>query len=289
MKHHLLLTVALTALLVWSGLRPLSAQDSYLEIDQFAEDITGIIWDLYGTSSLKHLRFDGENVCSLNSQDQPGRPYDKAFVDTSVLRLDFTGPNTGWYFFSDDLKWCTPITCNGEIVFAAADPSAAKPVKNFPADIESVIWESQPDDRGMPPMKLRWNGSELELGVKAGDTWQMEKHSPVMAERRVLEITLPDDSVVWFAFSADGKEAWFLQIQNLFGAENRSLAATTPRAAKSSVPEGIKSHHLELLRHAEKLQANGEKGRVATIARQLQRNLSRTPDLAAEVAKRLAK
>lgn len=284
MKTRLLFLLTLAATFVPDALPPAHAQQSYPEIDKFAEAITDTVWDLRGTSSLKHLRYDGEDICSLNSRGEPGSPYDSAFVDVGVFRLDFRGPSAGWYFFSDDLKWFTPTKASGEIVFQVSDESAAKPVENFPADLVEVVWDSQPDERELAPMKLRWNGHELEVGVNANGEWQVERHTPVVANRRVLEVQLADGSVIWFAFSADGKEAWFLQIEGVYGGHASSIPR---RASASDAPEGLTSQQADLFSHTEDLIAAGETTLAESLRRQLLRALAKKPDLADVVTRRL--
>lgn len=244
------------------------APGEYPGVEKFAEQVTGTIWDLRGTHSLKHLRYNGATWHSLNSRDAEGSAYDSAFVDVGVVRFDFRGPNTGWYFFSDDLKWVTPLTVGGELVFTLAEGATAKPVKNFPADIEAVVWDLQPDERGLPPMKLRWNGRELEIGVDQGGEWATEKLPAVVANRRVLEVDPGDGSAVWYAFSADGREAWMLQLNDVYGGHARSV---TRGDESASTPQGMKAQHIDEFHHALQLKAAGEAGRMATVKRYLLR------------------
>ena len=284
MNLRLLALISLASTLALLPCPPLCGEDGYPEIEKFAEAITDTVWDLRGTSSLKHLRYDGEDVCSLNSSGEPGSPYDSAFVDVGVIRLDFRGPNAGWYFFSDDLKWLTPIRATGEIVFQIGDESAAKAVQSFPSDIAEVVWESQPDERELAPMKLRWNGRELEVGVNADGEWQVERHTPVVANRRVFEVVLADESVIWFVFGADGKEAWFLRVEGVYGGHAR----TVPRNTTTSAPLlGLSPQQNDLLSHAEDLLSAGETILSQSLRRQLLRSLAAKPDQADAVNSRL--
>jgi len=269
---------------VLCSLFQLNAQDAHPGVEKFAKDITNVIWDLRGTSSLKHLRYDGESVRSLNSRDQARGPYDSAFVDVGVMRLNYRGSYTGWYFFSDDLKWVTPIRAAGEIAFKLADGSVAKPVAKFPENIQNLVWESEPDERKLDPLKIRWNGEALEFGVKKGGEWEVERVSAVVAERRVLEITLPDKTVVWLAFSADGKEAWFLQTAGIYGGHAR---AVSKKASATAAQTGLKPYLADLTNHAEDLKSAGEKMRAATLRRYLLRMLSGQPEQAKHINQRL--
>ena len=45
---------------IFTGLAQGQQQD-WPEVQKFAAVIKDVIWDLQGTNSLKHLRFDGEN------------------------------------------------------------------------------------------------------------------------------------------------------------------------------------------------------------------------------------
>ena len=262
---------------------PVQAED-HPKVEKFAQDIKGAIWDLRGTSSLKHLRYDGEGVHELKAGDKQGGTYESAFVDVGVVRLNFKGANTGWYFFSDDLKFVTPLTVTGEVQFKLSADAKAKDVRQFPEDITGVVWESEQDDREIRPLKLRWNGSELEVGVKQGETWKVDKKKPVIANRRVFEVIAPDGATVWFAFSEDGKEAWMLQLENLFGGHARKNPA---KAASTPQQSGLTPQLNDLANHAEDLVTAGETMRADAVRRQLQRKLVKQPDLAAAVEKRL--
>lgn len=255
------------------------------EVQRFAQSIKDVIWDLRGTSGLKHLRFDGENIHELRSGDVQGSTYESAFVDVGVVRLNFRGANTGWYFFSDDLKLVTPLTVSGEVQFKLSADAKAKDVRRFPEDIAGAVWESETDERQLRPMKLRWNGSDFEIGVKQGDTWKVDKQKPIVANRRVFEVTAPDGATVWFAFSADGSEAWMLQIENLFGGHAR----TNPAKAAATVEMTKLTPQLnDLANHAEDLITAGETMRAEAVRRQILRRLAKQPDLSAAIEKRLA-
>ncbi|QIF00056.1 hypothetical protein [Roseimicrobium sp. ORNL1] len=260
------------------------SQDAYPEVTKFAKGIENITWNLRGTSGLKHLKYDGKSVFEIKPGGRQGSPYEHAFVDAGVLRLNFRGANTGWYFFSDDLKYVTPTTVAGEINFKASGGSG-KRIASFPRDIEGVTWESIPDERKIKPGTLRWNGRELEIGAKNGETWVVDKVVPVIANRRVLEVIAPDGSVIWCAFSEDGKEAWLLQLENIFG----GYAESTPsKAALTAQETGLTPQLNDLANHAEDLKNAGERGRLDTLRRQFQRKLKDNAALSQKVTQRLA-
>ena len=123
-----------------------------------------------------------------------------------MLRLNFRGANTGWYFFSDDLRFVTPLTVSGEVAFKLPIGPQAKAVREFPKDITGVVFESEPDERQLQPAKLRWTGTHLELAKQNKDqTWLGDKFTPVSADRLVLEVEPnarpivfdPQDSAKW--------------------------------------------------------------------------------------------
>ena len=241
---------------------------SYPEVEKFAAQITSTIWDLRGTRSLKHLRYNGETWHNLSSSGKEGSAYESAFVDVGVVRLNFRGPTNGWYFFSDDLKWVTSLTVDMELVFAPAQESKQRPVKDFPGDLTGVVWELQPDEREVPSMKLRWAGSVLESGALMDGKWVMEKVPTVVAGTRVLEMKLPDDSVGWYVFSADGGNAWFLHLKDVYGGHAREV---TRGDESASAPQGMNEQHVDEFHHALQLKAAGETGRMLTLKRYLMR------------------
>lgn len=253
-------------------------------MEKFARDIKGVIWDLRGTFGLKHLRYDGDGVHELKAGDKQGGAYDSAFVDVGVVRLNFKGANTGWYFFSDDRKFITPLTVSGEVQFKLSADARAKDIRKFPEDIAGVVWESEQDERKLRPTKLRWTGNELEIAVKQGGEWKVDKTKPVIANRRVFEVPAPNGATVWFAFSGDGKEAWMLQLENLFGGHARDNPG---RAAVTPDQSGLTPQLNDLANHAEDLIASGETMRADAVRRQLLRKLVKQPDLAKALEQRL--
>ncbi len=270
------------------GLGPkVSAQESLPpDIIKFAQDITGTIWDFRGTYNLKHLRFDGEEVREIDDSGEPRSNYDYAFVDDGVFRLDYRGPRTGWYFVSEDRKWVTPLTVDGEILLRPSEGTETKPVNQFPQDITGIVWETLTDERNLQPMRFRWSGNALEIAAKNGDAWQAEKHVPVVANRRVLEVQLADPnmgvSVIWLVFGKDGTKAWLLQLNSIFGGHAREV----PAQANGTI-EGLSPQHNDLANHALDLLGAGETMLAATIRRQLLRRLAEEPGLMKAVQQRL--
>jgi hypothetical protein len=262
-----------------------AAEPSYPEIDAFANKIKGVTWNLRGTFGLKGLEFDGRDVREIKAGGTKGGVFESAFVDVGVLRLNFRGPNTGWYFFSEDLRFITPLTASGEVEFKLSAGSEAKPVREFPKDITGMVFESVADERQLQPSKLRWNGTQLEFGKQNKDqTWFVDKLTPVTADRRVFEVEL-NGLLVWFAFSQDGKAAWLLQLENVFGGE---AAGSFPPASAPASVAGLTTQQAELLMHIERLSAAGDKTRALTLARHLRRLVTKNPALLKQVEQRLA-
>jgi len=260
--------------------------DEYAEVSAFASKLKGIRWDLRGTFGLKHLRFDGKDVREVKSNGREGGVYESAFVDVGVLRLNFRGPNNGWYFFSDDLRFVTPLTADGEAFFALPPGAQAKAVRDFPKDITGVTFEAVPDERKLPQARLRWTGTQVEIHKQLPDkSWGVEILKPVIANRRVFEVET-DGVPIWIAFSEDGKEAWTLKVENVFGGE---AEGTSKPAAAGPAIAGLTPQQAELLAHVEHLQSAGEKVRADTLTRHLKRQLAKKPELAAAVERRLRK
>ena len=95
MKRRLLLFPLLLA-----ALSPARAVDEPTPaILAFAKKLEGITWNLFGTNSLKKLRFDGEAMHPVSSNGREGAAYDTCFINPGIVRLDFMGKNTGWHFF----------------------------------------------------------------------------------------------------------------------------------------------------------------------------------------------
>ncbi|WP_050027940.1 hypothetical protein [Verrucomicrobium sp. BvORR034] len=258
---------------------------AYPEVDKFAGSIKGTIWELRGTNTLKRLQYTGEGMVSLNPNGRANAPYDSAFVDVGVVRLNFSGPNTAWYFFSDDLKYVTPTTVVGELAYKLAKGYTPKPIKNFPADIVGQVWDSEEDDRNLKPSRLRWNGTELEVGVLRDKVWDVEKHPVFLAERRVLEQKVaPAQVASWYVFSADGTEAWMLHVQDVFGGQPSTAAA---KAKRTPGQTSLKPQHNDLANFAEDLLPTSEQIRLDTIRRYFQRSLNKQPDIAKATHERL--
>lgn len=241
-------------------------QKEWPEVEKFATDIKDVIWDLRGTNSLKHLRFDGEDFHAVTSSGQSRSKYpEHAFVDDGVFQLVFSNDRAAWYFVSDDRNLITATNVSGIAVFEADKNTPAKPVKNFPQDIQNVVWVGH---NGPIQLKLRWNGIHFEVGAKQGDSWHLEKADAVVANRRVLEIRGEGGAVVWIAFSADGSEAWWMTIRDVFGGHAQSNPSAAATAASTS---GLSPQQNDLANHAEDLLKAGDTMRAATILRELER------------------
>ena len=276
--------IVLLLLLLLVPAHVMIADETYPEVTAFASKIKGIEWSLRGTFGLKGLSFDGKNVFEVKAGGAKGGVYESAFVDVGVLRLNFRGANTGWYFFSDDLRFMTPLTVSGEVAFKLPVGPQPKVVREFPKDITGVVFESEADERQLQPAKLRWTGTHLELAKQNKDqTWLVDKMTPIAADHRVFEVE-QNELLIWFAFSQDGKEAWLLQLENLFGGEP---AGALKPATPSTGITGLTPQQNELIAHIERLQAAGDKLRGATLARHLKRLLAKKPDLLKQVESRL--
>jgi hypothetical protein len=247
-----------------------TAETAYPEVDKFAAATFGKTWHLRGTNSLKRLHSSQEGFAPMGNGGRVGKPYATAFVDVGVVRLDFNGPNTGWYFFSDDLRYVTPATVSTEVVFKLGENQTPAPVQKFPADIQGRVWESEADERNLASVKVRWTGETLEVGVlNPGEkNWLVDKPVPVVAERRVFEVPAPDGSALWFAFSADGKEAWMLKLENVFGGH---LPEIPVKAAQTPAQTGKSAQLTDLGNFAADLDAQSEAVRLATVKREMER------------------
>ncbi len=245
-------------------------QTDYPEIEAFAERLTGVIWDLRGTSSLKSLSYDGTAVAPIARNGKAGNHYETAFLDEGVVRLNFEAEHTGWYFFSDNFKYVTPVNAVSEISYRIAKDSTPKRITQFPGDITNVVFESIEDERKLNPTRLRWNGTEVEFASQVDGAWTVRKVSPFVANRRVFELSDTSGPVVWLVFSADGKEAWLLEISGIFGGHARGNAAI---AKTSPTESGLSPTQNDLANHAEDLAKAGEKVLTETLERLFSRLL----------------
>ncbi len=246
-------------------------QQEWPEVQKFAAGIKDVIWDLQGTNSLKHLRFDGENFHAVTQAGQSRSQYkEHAFVDVGVFQIVFSESRSAWYFISEDLKLITPVNVSGEIEFKAEAGTVAKPVTNFPQDIQNVVWVGGNEKA---QIKLRWNGTDFEVGVKT-QAWEVQKVRPLIANRRVFEFVHEGDPI-WIAFSADGTEAWWLNITDVFGGHARSNSGEAALDVKTT---GLTPQQNELANHAEDLLKAGDSMRASTLRRELERKNATKPE-----------
>lgn len=238
----------------------------YPEVRKFAEGIKGVVWDLRGTNSLKNLRFDGESIEAVTPDGRAVSKYEYAFVDAGVFRLNFKGPNAGWYFVSDDAKFITPTTVSFEFEFKAAEGSPAKKVRNFPEDIKGVVWEGKRDGK---QFRLQWDGTALDVSV-LDKAWKRERLTPTVANRRVFETVAENNAVIWFVFSEDGTEGWLLQMVDVFGGHAHAVRR---RASLSAAETGLPNQLNDVANHAEDLVQAGDRMRAGTLVRSLSRRL----------------
>ncbi len=240
-------------------------QKEWPEVEKFAASITNVLWDLRGTNSLKHLRYDGENIFPVTGNGMNQSPYkEHAFVDVGVFQIAFSDTRAAWYFVSDDLKLITPVNISEMVEFKAEAGTAIKPVKNFPQDIQNVVWVGR---NQQAELKMRWNGKELEVGAKK-DAWIVQKVDAVVANRRVLEAEGENNALFWLAVSEDGSEATWLKVEDVFGGHARGNPG---KAALTTGATGLSPQQNELANHAEDLMNAGDKMRAATLLRELER------------------
>lgn len=247
-------------------------QKEWPEVEKFAESITNVLWDLRGTNSLKHLRYDGESIFPVTGNGMNQRPFkEHAFVDAGVFQLVFSDTRAAWYFVSDDLKLVTPVNISDMVEFKAESGTAIKPVKNFPQDIQNIVWVGR--NQGAE-LKMRWNGKELEVGAKK-DAWIVQKVDAVVANRRVLEAGGEGGALFWLAVSEDGSEATWLTVNDIFGGHARGNPG---KAAQAAGMTGLSAQQNDLANHAEDLMNAGDKMRAATLVRELMRKNADNPE-----------
>lgn len=268
-----------------SGL-PVSGEDpAHPKIDAFATKITDVAWKLRGTNSLKGLRFDGEQMWPVRTDGRTPNPYETSIVDPGLVRIQFSDKTSGWYFISDDLKFVTSLKVLSERTFALAEGTKPKPVASFPQDVEGVVYSSTDDGPDRLPGKIRWNGKELEFAALQGSEWKTERHTPFVANRRAFEVRASEEVVIWFLFSEDGSELWFLQIESVFGGHRDDVPAGSAVTAAES---GLSAQDNDLANHLIDLVDAGVKEPAWTLQRQFERKLAKSPDLIEALKKRVS-
>lgn len=259
-------------------------QEATPAIVAFAEKLTDVTWDLRGTNSLKCLRFDGEAMRPVRGDGSVGGAYETFFPEEGIVRILFTDGTSGWYFISDDFRFMTSVKVLVERAFALPEGTEAKSVAAFPKDIEGVVYESTDEHSGHPLGKLRWNGENLEIGAFRDGAWAVESARPAVALRRVFEMRTPEGEALWFVFSADGSEAWFLQLEGIFGGHRSDLPA---KEAVAEAQSGLTPQFNDLANHMMDLIDAGEKPSVGTLQRQFERRLKGKPELLERLKQRV--
>lgn len=252
----------------------------------FASRLKDVDWRLRGTSALKGLRFDGEALRAVNPDGSARGAYETIFPDVDIVRILFSDGTTGWYFISDDFRFITSLKVISERPFAMVPEATARPVKDFPKDIEGVVYASTDDSESNPPGKVRWNGKNLEFGVLKDGTWGVEALQPVVSNRRAFEMRASETVVVWMVFSKDGGEAWLLQVENIFGGHR---ADVMPRATVTARESGLTEQLNDLANHMMDLIDAGVKEPVATLQRQFERKLKDRPELLDRLKQRVSR
>ena len=242
---------------------------TYAEIEEFAREITDVVWEMRGTSQLKRLRFDGAEMWALSPEGVPVASYDFAFVDSRCFVLNFKSGGQAWHFFDEDLDWITPIRTSTAVVFTPFE-SPPKPVRSFPDDIKDVVWVSDSAD-GIS-VKFRWNGEYLQVGQKVDGEWRTENHPYLSAGLRRMEVHDNKGNRLWLAFTEDGTECFFLGVTDVFGGHRSD---SKPVADRSAGEERLTPQHNDLANHAEDLFNAGEKEMAATLFREFEQKLPR--------------
>lgn len=247
--------------------------DPWATIDTFRKSMEGVIWDLRGTSSLKHLRFDGEQIRALNDQDAPVASYRYAFLDPGIFRIEFKGGASGWYFVSNDRRFITPVTISTWIKFSqvvVVDDSKARTLKKFPEDLVGVKWE--PSLATEAPFSFTWTGTKMELRDTYRKNAEVLAVDAIIAGRNVMEVVDTNGDILWFAFARYGSEAWVLKLRNDFG----GVARGTPEKPASPPTPGLdlSASDMEVVRHIETLLAAQQRQMAFTLYREMQRRLA---------------
>ena len=259
-------------------------EKEYPEVAAFAGSLTDVTWELQGTNDLKQLQFDGEAMRPLQKDSSLGSPYDTVFPDEGIVRLLYSNGTSGRYIFSTELKYVTPLKIRSERTFAILDAAKAKRVASFPKDVEQVVYQSTDDGPDRKPGKFRWSGETMDFSAQNNGTWLTESHRPVVANRRVFETTPAENAVIWFVFSADGAEAWMLEVENVFGGHRADMPAKESMTANES---GLTPQLNDLANHMMDLIDVGESGLVATLQRQFERRLKSQPELLERLKQRV--
>lgn len=274
----------LLAMTGFTGAQETTQSSPSPEVDAFAGKLTGITYDLRGTNNLKRLRFDGEAMCPVRPDGTAQSRYETSIPDVGVVRILFQNDTTGWYVFSEDLKYVTPLRIKSERTFALPDGAQARPVRQFPQDIEGVEFVSDDGDSSRVPGKICWKGGNLEIRALQDQVWKTESRRPVVANRRVFETPASETAALWFVYSADGKKAWLLEVENIFGGQRTDLPGNADVTVEAS---GLGEQDNDLANHLIDLATNGDVVLARTLFRQFERRLSKRPDLLEKLTERL--
>ena len=247
--------------------------DPWASIETFRKATEGVIWDLRGTSSLKHLRFDGEQIQALNDQDTPIASYRYAFLDPGIFRIEFRGGATGWYFVSDDRRFITPVTINTWIKFSqviSVDDSKTRALKKFPEDLVGTKWE--PSLATNAPFSFMWTGTKMELRDSHRKNAEVLAVDAVIAGRNVMEVVDTNGDILWFAFARYGVDAWVLKVRNVFGGVARGTAEKPAGAPTPGLD--LPPSDMEVVRHIEILLDAQQRQMAFTLYREMKRRLA---------------
>lgn len=254
------------------------------DVVEFAKSIEGLKWTLRGTYSLKAVQFDGVGMRNFAPDGTLGGRYDTIFPDRNLVRILFKDDTSAWYFFDDERKWLASTKVLSERVFALDEGKEAKPVENFPEDVLGQVFVSTDDGPDRRPGKFRWNGDKMEFAALHGDRWKSEEMPVFVARDRVFEAKASEDIVIWFVFGSDGREVWFLQVENIFGGHR----ADAP--GKSDMPRevsGLSSEQNDLANHLIDLVEAGVKEPAWTLMRQFERKLGDKNELLEDLKRRI--
>lgn len=247
--------------------------DPWESIETFRKATEGVIWDLRGTSSLKRLRFDGEQIQALNDQDASVASYRYAFLDPGIFRIEFRGGNSGWYFVSDDRRFITPVTISQWIKFSqviSVDDSKTRALKKFPEDLVGTKWE--PSLATNAPFSFTWTGTKMELRDTHRKNAEIVTADAIIAGRNVMEVVDTNGDILWFAFARYGVDAWVLKVRNVFG----GVARGTPEKPVSPPTSGLdlQPSDIEVVRHIETLLEAQQRPMAFTLYREMKRRLA---------------
>lgn len=248
----LLLLIAFTL----DGSGGLRAQSSETAADRtFLNQLKNTKWRLFGTTSVKHLKYDDSGEVSLLDANEKavGSPRPITVVRPGIAHWDIDGDRQNWCFYSTRTQESVGAIVVGGSRLQIRGAPRRLPLgdeKAFVTSLNGLVWETE--DKGST---FVWQDGSMSVSKADGTKDPDYTCKPVLPG--VLMWAGADGRTCLYVFDADGGQAWFLYVDRMWVAvKDGALKSAT---GSPSAVAGLSSFEHDVLLGLEHCLHSGQK------------------------------